>query len=102
MEPFYLFAYSLTLDSIELPMQAFGSFMDLKDLNTTLKEHLEPKNTIEVTHFAIGILDAKYEKADLPTSIVNERCNHLMIEQRNKLLRLLLTYELLSDGTLGD
>ena len=64
-----------------------------------LQEHLEPKSTAEATHRAVEILDASYEKADLP-SIVNECCKHLTIDQRNKLLQLLLTYEVLFDGTL--
>ena len=64
-----------------------------------LQEQLELKSTAEATHRAAEILDASYEKADLP-SIVNECCKYL--NQRNKLLRLLLTYEVLFDGTLGD
>ena len=66
-----------------------------------LHEHLEPKSTAEATHRAVEILDASYEKADLP-SIVNECAKHLTTDQRNKLLRLLLNYEVLFDGTLGD
>ena len=52
-----------------------------------LQEHLEPKSTAEATHRAVEILDASYEKADLP-SIVNECARHLTTDQRNKLLRL--------------
>jgi len=75
--------------------------MDPKDLDTTLKEYLEPKSMLDATHRTIDILDAKYEKADLP-SIVNKRCKHLTTDQCNKFLRLLLTYEVLFDGTVGD
>ena len=55
----------------------------------------------EATHRAVEILDAKYEKADLP-SIVEKQGKHLTTIQRNKLLRLLHKYEELFDGTLGD
>jgi len=49
----------------------------------------------------IEILDAKYDKANLP-AIVRDNCSHLPLLQREKLLSLLLEYELLFDGTLGD
>ena len=93
--------YNLTLDNVELPMRPFDSLIDHKDLSNMLQEHLEPKSTAEATHRAVEILDASYEKADLP-SIVNECAKHLTTDQRNKLLRLLLNYEVLFDGTLGD
>ncbi len=47
------------------------------------------------------ILDAKYEKEDLP-AIVRENCSHMQASNREKLLSLLLKFELLFDGTLGD
>ena len=93
--------YNLTLDNVELPMRPFGSLIDHKDLSNMLQEHLEPKSTAEATHRAVEILDANYENADLP-SIVNECYKHLSTDQCNKLLRLLLNYEVLFDGTLGD
>ena len=40
----------------------------------------EPKSTEELTDQAIKILDAKYEKADLP-SIVENNCLHLNLQQ---------------------
>jgi hypothetical protein len=46
-------------------------------------------------------LDAKYEKADLP-AIVRENCAHLQASYREKLLSMLLKFELLFDGTFGD
>jgi hypothetical protein len=49
----------------------------------------------------IGILDAKYDKADLP-EIVRTYFPHLMPSERDMLLSLLLNYESLFDGTLGD
>ena len=47
------------------------------------------------------ILNAKYDKANLP-EIVNTNCKHLTATQCNALLRLLLEHEELFDGTLGD
>jgi hypothetical protein len=49
----------------------------------------------------VKILDAKYEKADLP-AIVRENCSHLQASDREKLLSVLLKFESLFDGTLGD
>jgi hypothetical protein len=48
----------------------------------------------------VEILDAKYEKADLP-AIVRENCSHLQASDREKLLSVLLKFELLFDSTLG-
>ena len=61
----------------------------------------EPVSTRNATKRVITILDAKYDKADLP-AIVNDNCSHLTPLQREKLLSLLLKYESLFDGTLGD
>ena len=92
--------YDLTLDSITLTMQSFDSLIDPKELHTTLKANLEIKSTLDATHCTLDILDDSCEKPDLP-SIVNKCCTkHLTTDQNNKLLRLLLTYEVLLDGTL--
>jgi hypothetical protein len=62
---------------------------------------MEPISTKDATNCAIRILDAKYNKADLQ-SIVNNNCKHLSADQQDKLLQLLMKYESLFDGTLGD
>jgi len=49
----------------------------------------------------IEIFNAKYDKANLP-AIVRDNCSHLTPLQREKPLSLLLEYESLFDGTLGD
>jgi hypothetical protein len=51
----------------------------------------------------IEILDAKsiYDKANLP-EIVKDTCPHLEPSQQDMLLSLLLDFESLFDGTLGD
>ena len=55
----------------------------------------------EVMNRAVTILDAKYKKANL-LQVVYENCKHLTVSQRNRLLKLLLEFEELFDGTLGD
>jgi hypothetical protein len=47
------------------------------------------------------ILDAKYAKSDL-RSIVKNNCKHLSANHQKKLLQLLVKFESLFDGTLGD
>jgi hypothetical protein len=49
----------------------------------------------------VEILDAKYEKADLP-AIIRENCSHLTASDRENLFLVLLIFESLFDGTLGD
>jgi hypothetical protein len=61
----------------------------------------EPISTCSATNCMVKILDAKYEKADL-TAIIMENCSHLTASDREKLLSVLLKFEPLFDGTLGD
>jgi hypothetical protein len=49
----------------------------------------------------VEILDAKYKKAYLP-AIVRENCSHLQASDREKLLSVLLKFELLFNCTFGD
>ncbi len=46
-------------------------------------------------------MDAEYEKTDLP-AIIRENCSHLKASDREKLLSVLLRFDSLFDGTLGD
>jgi hypothetical protein len=46
-------------------------------------------------------LDTKYEKADLPV-IIRDNSSPLTASDREKLLSVLLKFELLFNGTLGD
>ncbi len=61
----------------------------------------EPQNTLQETERAVKILDAKYERADLP-EVVKNKCSHISPKDQHKLLELLLEFEELFDGTLGD
>ncbi len=45
----------------------------------------EPISTHSATKHVVEILDAKYEKADLP-AIIRENCSHLKASDREKLL----------------
>jgi hypothetical protein len=49
----------------------------------------------------VKILDAKYEKADLP-AVIMKNCSHLTASNREKLLSVLLKFEFLFGSTLGD
>ena len=92
---------TLTIDKVTLPMCQHNSFMYLNQLSNSLREHLEQQSTLEATHRAVEILYASYDKADLP-NIVNKKCKHLSLYQRQKLLKLLTSYKELFNGTLGD
>jgi hypothetical protein len=95
----------ITIDEIPLPMR------NIKNLQSPLQmaractyqntAKYEPHSTASETKRAIEILDAKYEKANLP-AIVQDSCQHLTSDERAALLALLLNYEGLFDGTLGD
>ena len=61
----------------------------------------EPAATDLATKRAIRILDAKYAKANIPAEI-EKNCNHLNNANQEKLLELLLEFEELFDGTLGE
>jgi hypothetical protein len=61
----------------------------------------EPISTCSATKSMVEILDAKYEKADLP-AIIRENCSHLTAKDREKLLSVLLKFKSLFNGTLGD
>ena len=46
------------------------------------------------------ILDVNYEKADL-NKVMDEKCQHLIPNEQEKLLHILEKNEILFDGTLG-
>jgi hypothetical protein len=60
--------------------------------NTYLAQ--EPISTLSTTKHVVKILDAKYQKS--------KNCAHLQASDREKLLSVLLKFELLFDSTLGD
>jgi hypothetical protein len=97
-------AKMITIDEIILPMRNINylqgaSMLRALKLNNSLA--MEPKITQDATKHATWILDAKYNKAGLH-SIVMDYCKHLSSNQQKKLLQLLMKYELLFNGILGD
>jgi len=97
---------TIIIDNILLPMRNIVN-LQLKPSITRALWHntcqaQEPVSTRNATKRVIDeILNAKYDKANLP-AIVRDNCSHLTPLQREKLLSLLLEYESLFDGTLGD
>jgi hypothetical protein len=68
-------------------------------LNNSLAK--EPISTQDANKRATWTLDAKDKQTDLQ-SIVRDNCKHLSANYQQKLLKLLIYYELLFDGTLGN
>ncbi len=96
---------TVKIDKILLPMRNIAN-LQLKPSITRVLRHntcltQAPISTHSATKHMVEILDAKYEKADLP-AIVRENCSHLKASDREKLLSLLLKFELLFNDTLGD
>jgi hypothetical protein len=97
---------TITIDGILLPMRNIVNLQIKHSVTRALRHNdtchaQEPTSTRNATKRVIEILDAKYDKANLP-EIVKDTCPHLEPSQRVKLLSLLLDYESLFDGTLGD
>ncbi len=95
---------TITIEEITLPMRNINllqgsSMLRSLKLNNSLAK--EPLSTLDATKRAMRILDAKHAKADLQ-SIVKNNCQHLSAKNQKKLLQLLVRFELLFDGTIGD
>ena len=58
------------------------------DFNTSLTRSLEPTSTELATQRIVKILDAKYEKANIP-EVINNNCSHLNPGEQMKLLEVL-------------
>jgi hypothetical protein len=96
---------TITIDDILLPMRNIKNLQLKPSISRALKLNSsfaqEPASTRDATKCVVEILDAKYNKADLP-SIVKNNCMHLSTSHFNSLLALLLKFKELFDGTLGD
>ena len=70
----------ITIDSIKLPMQSIDELPTSNEealgYNNSLAKNQEPKSTELATQHIIKILDAKYEKANLP-EIFEKNCSCL-------------------------
>ena len=87
----------------DLPMKDSNSIINMnksKMLNMFMTV-IESEAVRNATERTTRILDAKYEKADLK-ELVDQECRHLNNKEKEKLLKLLLEYETLFDGTLGN
>ena len=75
----------ITIDSIKLPMRSIENLpksnKEALDFNTTLARSVEPKSTELATQRIVKILDAKYEKANIP-EVINNNCSHLNPEEQ--------------------
>ena len=89
----------ITIDEIKLPMRNIKNLQSPKALYSIYSGR-EPASTLEATNRAVKILDANYEKADIP-AVIEENCTHLDVNQRMQLVELLENYKELFDGTLG-
>jgi hypothetical protein len=96
---------TITIDKTLLPMRNIANLQLKPRITRALRENTcfaqEPISTRSATKRMVKILDAKCEKADLP-AIIRENCSHLTASDREKLLSVLLKFEPLFNGTLGD
>jgi hypothetical protein len=84
---------TITIDNILLPMRNIINLQLKPSVTRALRHNTcqaqEPGSTQNATKRVIEILNAKYDKANLP-AIVKDICHHLTPLQREKLLSLLL------------
>jgi hypothetical protein len=96
---------TIIIDEILLSMRNIVNLQLKPRITRALRENTcfaqEPSSTRNATKCVVEILDAKYEKADLPV-IIRENFSHLTANKREKLLSVLLKFDLLFNGTLGD
>ncbi len=96
---------TITIDDILLPMRNINNLQLKPSISRALRLNSsfaqEPTSTRNAIKRVVEILDAKYDKADLP-SIVKNDCAHLSPSHRNLLPVLLLKFKELFNGTLGD
>ena len=93
---------TVTIDSICLPMRNIDSLLTKHKSKLAIQNYIaagEPLSTASEQERADRILDAKYEKADLPDIV--RQCKHLNLSERDELLTVLRRHETLFDGTLG-
>ena len=92
------------MDDVMLPMHTFINLSKHQIAKDTLRINYslspEPISTAAATKRVVEILDAHYEKANLPA--ICKACIHLTKNQQEQLLILLTKFEELFDGTLGE
>ncbi len=98
---------TIQINEILLPMRDIVNLQLKTSISQALKRNAsfaqEPApSTRGATKRVVEILDAKYDKADIPSKVVRDNCSHLSATDREKLLSMLLKFEELFNGTLGD
>ena len=78
----------ISVDEQNLPMRSIKSLSNPNEVMSIYLDSLEPTVTQEATKQTVKILDANYEKADLP-QVVRDNCTHLTGDQQQELLELL-------------
>ncbi len=74
----------ITVDEVKLPMQNINYLQGSSTLHALKLNHslaMEPQSTQDATKRVMRILDAKYQKADLQSIVVNN-CKHLSANQK--------------------
>jgi hypothetical protein len=96
---------TIIIDKTLLPMMNITNLQLKPRITRALRENTcfsqEPISTRSATKHMLEILYAKYEKADL-LAVIRENCSHLKASNREKLLSVLLRFESLFHGKLGD
>jgi hypothetical protein len=93
---------TITIDEILLPMRNILNLQLKPRITRALRENTcfaqEPISTRSATKRMVKMLDTKYEKADLP-AIIRENRSHLKASNREKLLSVMLKFKSLFDDT---
>jgi hypothetical protein len=96
---------TIQIDKILLPMRKITNLQVKPGITRAFRHNTciaqEPVSTRSATKRVVDILDDKYEQPDI-SAIVRENSSHLQASEREKVLSVLLKFELLFDGTLGD
>ncbi len=96
---------TIQIDKMLLPMRNITNLQLKPSITRAFRRNnclaQEPISTCSATKRMVEILDAKYEKADRQ-DILRDNCSHLKASDREELLSMLLKFELLFNGILGD
>jgi hypothetical protein len=96
---------TITIDKILLPMRNIANLQLKPRITRAFRENTcfaqKPISSRSKTKHVVEILDAKYEKADVP-AIIRENSSHRTASDREKLLSVLLRFESIFNDTLGD
>ena len=95
---------SVSWEGIEIPMRDFNKLrkwnISKMEMKAIIQEYSEPIVTQEAAERILSILDSKYEKANL--RLVSNGPKYLTPIEREKLDKLLVKYQDIFDGSLGE